>query len=183
MKPSMHNLHNLLYKLVSCGSEAAWIYTCGTAYDAWRCCPGGHDLVWFLAKLGLDRKRIVWIVCQQARLAEVYGNSNDSRPLEAIKAAEDWTRGKITVQDVCVYASAAYDAAHTSQHFDDRGFAYAAASAAMAVSTVTTAAFVADYAAGISTPALRKEILLNSAKIVRKNVAWKEVKQLMENYK
>jgi len=114
----------------------------------WQDTDRADWMLWLIRKTteGEDRKKLVIVACQCARLALPYVPADEERPLRAIETAERWARGEgnITLNDVRDAADAAYAAAYA---------AYAAADAA------ANAANVADAA--------RKKIYKQCADIIR----------------
>lgn len=67
--------------------------------SAWLACEHGDWLLWYAAKCGrVDRKKIVFIACQCARLALPY--TQDPRVKACIETTEAWTRGEATIEQV-----------------------------------------------------------------------------------
>ena len=91
----------------------------------WEECERGDWLLWFAAKVGIDRKVIVRTACACAREALRFVPDGEIRPKTAIETAERWCNGEATIEqvrnaaDTAAAAAAAYAAAY-----------YAAASAA-----------------------------------------------------
>jgi len=132
----------------------------GTTWQqAWEQFARGDWQLWLLSKQcgppeSDSRKLLVLAACGCARLALIYVEDGETRPLAAIATAEAWARGEagVTLEDVRSAGSAAAYAA------DAAAAASAAASAAYAAASVAYAAYAADA-----------ETLRKCADIVRKH--------------
>ena len=86
-------------------------------------------MLWIIAKTAVesDRKTIVSIACECARLALPY--TKDPRVLACIETTEAWTRGEATIEQVRSARWAAYAAADAAAYAaaDADADAYAAA--------------------------------------------------------
>ena len=65
---------------------------------AWEECKRGDWLLWFAAKVGIDRKVIVRTACACAR--EALRFVPDGGPKTAIETAERWCNGEATIEQV-----------------------------------------------------------------------------------
>jgi hypothetical protein len=126
-------------------------------------------MLWYLAKRGFDRKRLVLIACKCARLGLKYVPKKEKRPLKAIQTAEAWATGKdgVTLGDVRAAARAAYAA----------NAAYAAYAANAARAAYAANAAYAAYAAA-NAAYTSGETLVRCADIIRKQVSAKEAVEL-----
>lgn len=177
------NIANLLPGPL-CLEARAWLETQPDARTAWETCRRGD---WILYQLGhargIDRKRLVSVACECARLALRYVPAGEQRPLIAIETAEAWCRGEATMEQLkqareaanCVgtavgalAATAAVDAAYADAAYADAAAAadYAAASAAAAAYASASAAAVANLD---DADASRLRSLAAMADIVRKH--------------
>jgi len=176
-----------LKDLNACRDGLAFAATCKDMQEVWDTCPRGDWLLWLLGKKATeaDRKNLVLIACECARLALPY--TKDSRVLACIETAEKWTRGEATIEQVrearrnadaasdAAYAAAS-DAAYAAYASD--AAAYAAAAAAAYDADADAAAAYAYDAASASDDAYdaaadddadaRKETRKQCANIVRK---------------
>ena len=103
-----------------------------TIAEAWTTCDRGDWLLWFAARIGVDRKIVVGAACDCADIAPKFV----ARPRPAIETARKWIRGEATWQEV-LHAAAVSLGAYADVA------AYAAASAALYDDDDTAA----DYAA------------------------------------
>ena len=113
-----------------------------TLKEAWSTCERGDWMLWYAAKLDVDRRLLVKAACACARLSLKLVPDGEERPRIAIETAEAWTDGKASIQDVNAAANAA--------EFTARIATYAAAFAAHAAidaAYATDAAALAAYAA------------------------------------
>jgi len=130
----------------------------------WQDTDRADWMLWLIGKTteGKDRKKLVIVACQCARLALPYVPANEERPLKAIEPAERWARGEgnITLNDVMDVANVAYVA------YAANVVAYAVYAA---VDAAVDAANVADAAADAANvaDAARKKIYKQCADIIR----------------
>ena len=132
----------------ACWEALEWLQERDAA-TAWSECPRGDWLLWWAAKVGVERKVVVLAACACARLALPYVAAGELRPLKDIETAEAWYSGEASLGDV----RAAYAA-------DD---AYAAAAA-------SDAAYAAAYAAAHAADAARQKTHQQCADIVREKI-------------
>ena len=149
---------SLLDDLSACSQSKDWVkaQNMTSLEDAWLKCERPDWLLWFAAKRGLDRKKLVFIACQCARTALKY--TKDERVLKCIETTEAWTRDEVSIEDLkkardaadaayasaSASASAAYASAYASASAAYAS-AYASASAAYA-SASASAAYASAYA-------------------------------------
>jgi hypothetical protein len=117
-------------------------------------------MLWLAARAGVDRKVIVLIACECARLALPHLKAGEDRPRAAIETAERWARGEVGVTLDDVRKAAAYSAA-----------AYSAAAAAAAAAAYSAAAYSAAAACSSAASGARAATLRLCADIVRKHVS------------
>lgn len=154
-------LTNLETTYGACEKGAKWAEG-KTVEEAWTTCPDGSWMTWFLATLGLKRKRLVLILCDIADLAKQWrGEAGD----KAIDVARKWCRGEATIDEVRAAA--------------DATFAAFAAFATYAVNAATFAANAAADAAANAAADARVKTLAQAAEIVRGAVTWQEVEGLV----
>jgi len=148
---------------------------------AWDACPRGDWLLWWIsktiaAKQGPERRRLVRVACQCARLALLYVQASETRPLRAIETAERWANGdeSVTLAEVRAAYDAAADAAAAASAASYAAYyaAYAAAAAAdaaadAAVAYAAAAAAAAAAYAAYAAAAARSQMLARCAEIVR----------------
>src|SRR5262245_34769332 len=92
-------LNKLLQSFAACDQAVAW----ADARDwqaAWDECDRGDWLLWIAARLGVERRTVVWAACKCARLALRHIPNGEKRPLKAIQTAEAWCKGKATIEQV-----------------------------------------------------------------------------------
>jgi len=111
-------LKRQLIALGACKDATEWAKDYRTLADAWQNCQRGDWMLWLVTQtLGkeqdsIGRKRLVFAVCQCARLGLPY--TTDVRVLAAIEVTERWTFGQTSIQEVRDAANAAADAANAA---------------------------------------------------------------------
>jgi hypothetical protein len=148
----MKNLSNKLLlsrleKLGACSDAVTWIGN-RDLKTAWEECPRADWLLWLAGKSKkLTRQQLVIAACVCARSSLQWVTAGEERPRLAIEAAEKWTRGEATLEEVRKAAYAAY-AAYAADAANAAGAAGAAAEAARAAGAAARAAGAAAEAAG-----------------------------------
>ncbi len=156
-------------------------------------------MLWLAVKCGVDRKQIMFVACQCARLVLSHLPKNEKRPLIAIETAERWIKGEATIEEVSNAGDAAHTAAYTAAYTAAEAAAFAAAEAAEAAAYTAymvktayefeaavfamvkaishSAAFAAVEAifAADTIVAARKKTNKQCADIVRKYVKYKDI--------
>ena len=180
----------ILSKLSVCSDARVFCRGHKTIKAAWLACERGDWLLWFAGKLDIDRKVLVFVACQCARL--VLKNTTDKRVLKCIEITERWTADNAMIEemitarrdaadaaDAAAYAAYAYAAAYAAYAYAAAAAAaYAAAAdaadaaAAYAAYAAAAAADAAAYAAADAADATRKETLKICADLVRKYIPW-----------
>jgi len=131
-----------------CSDALEWVKEQPSIKSAWETCERGDWMLWLLGRLSGEvgsksRKKLVWTVCQCARLALPYVKKGETRPLKAIETAENYTKGKARLIEIEIDADYAY--ANYADYAPD----------------------AADYAA-YAADAGKKEVLKQCTSIVRK---------------
>lgn len=171
---------NLLKKSGACVEAQEWFSNFeGTLEESWLQCNRGDWMLWLLAKLEADRKRIVLSACDCARL--VLHLNSDKRVLAAIETAEAWTRGEATLRDLDRAAEAAKAAEAATWATEAAWAAWAAWTAARAAEAATWAAGAAAWAAEAAKAAAWAETLSQCADIVRQHFSFDEVMKLVDS--
>ena len=141
-------------KLGACEEALEWCEDYETLEDAWANCKRGDWMLWLLGKSAGapetdSRKKLVFTVCQCARLALPYIPEGEERPLKAIEIAEAWTQGKETLEAVKAAAHMAYAAyiAYAAAHMAYAADAAHAAAHAGYLADAGDAAYAATHAA------------------------------------
>jgi hypothetical protein len=157
-------------------------------------------MVWALASLYMDRKRLVAILLDVADLAkESRGADGD----EAVRAVRAWCRGEASLDEVRAAAAyAAYAADAVVEAADAAAYAvvdavaaayaaYAVVAAVAAADAVVAAAAAADavvaaaaaadavVAASLAEADAGRRVLRQAAEIARAAVTWQEVEELL----
>ena len=104
-----------LKRMSACTDAREWAESQPNAYTAWRTCPRGDWLMWWLSRAGLDRKTLVLAACDCARLVLHLVPDGEDRPRVAIETAEAWARGEATIAQVRIAAAEAASAAMHKQ--------------------------------------------------------------------
>ena len=144
-------LSTQLRKFDACTEGYEWAKD-KTIEEAWSTCERGDWMLWYAAKINIDRKLLVRAACACARLTLKSVPEGEDRPRIAIETAEAWTEGKASLEDVrtATYAAnaadTAADAAADAAAHAAFAAAYVAADAAYAAAHAAHAAYAA-YAA------------------------------------
>lgn len=181
-------INETLRKLGACSEAREWAARVKpkTLYDAWRKCPRGDWLLWFAARVGVDRKALVMAACGCARLALPFWEAHDAedrRPHVALETAEAWCRGEATIEEVQKAAGGAFDAASRAYGFYVSEAASAAVAAAYTAIDARYGARAARDALASRAPATSyaaAEVHLRCAKAVRKLIPWRAVRDAMK---
>ena len=105
-----HELVTLLTNKNACRPAMEWLKD-RDLFRMWEECERGDWLLWFAAKVGIDRKVIVRTACACAREALRFVPDGEIRPKTAIETAERWCNGEATIEQVRNASSAAAAAA------------------------------------------------------------------------
>jgi hypothetical protein len=181
--PTQSQIQTILRRFGACGEATKWANGKATK-AAWGECQRGDWLLWISARANVDRKLVVAAACRCARLALKHVKAGEDRPRLAIEAAEAWTRGERTIEEVRKAAAYAY-AAYAAAAYAAYAAAYAAADAAAAADADAAyaaayaaadadAAYAAAYAAAARDKA-REETLAKCADLVRETISYRVV--------
>ena len=96
----------------ACAEARLWLNTQTDPHVAWEMCERPDWMIWFARRRSVERKVLVRIACDCARTALRFVPEGEDRPRLAIEAAERWTRGEATIDEVRV--AAAYAAAYAA---------------------------------------------------------------------
>ena len=135
-------LSRQLKQLHACKEAYKWVGK-KTLKQAWATCERGDWMLWYAAKVDIDRKLLVKAACACARLALPYLPSDELRPARAIETAERWIDGGATVEEV---RNAAEAARATADAYAAAAAAYTTTDAAAASAYDTAAAYAAEVA-------------------------------------
>jgi hypothetical protein len=152
---------------------------CGDGEKIWNTCENGGSMIEFAEKLGVKHERLVWTACQCARPVLYLAKSSVFE--NAVETAERWCKGEATTEEVGKAAMEALDAAVDAD--DDAAYnAYNAAYAAAYAAAYDGAAYIgaAAYAASSASEA-SSEAHAQCADIVRKEITWPTIEELIEN--
>jgi len=136
-----------LERLRACSDAVDWARTQTGLYSAWRSCPRGDWLLWIAARLGVDRRVVVFAACQCAREALQFVPAGEDRTRIAIETAEAWTRGEATIDEVRTASAAARAYASSASAASASYAASYAAYASYASASASSYAAAADAAA------------------------------------
>ena len=133
----------------ACSDALTWAKGYDSFQAAWDACERGDWMLWWICRsltagpMSAERRPLVRMACQCARLALPHAKAGESRPLAAIELAERWANGDETVtrQQLRAAAYATTTAAAAA------AAAYAAATAAYAAADAAAAAYAAATAA------------------------------------
>lgn len=150
---------NQLFTILSAHTEAqGWVisHKNEAVRELWETCPQGDWLLWLASRIGIPRQSLVLAACACARLTLPYAGSGEKRPLAAIEAAEAWTQGEATSEQVKTAAIAAVHAARAAGRTASAGAAvgYAAACAASSIELGYSAGHIVSATLGcVAVPA------------------------------
>src|ERR1700734_1856565 len=107
----------ILSKLSVCSDARVFCRGHKTIKAAWLACERGDWLLWFAGKLDIDRKVLVFVACQCARL--VLKNTTDKRVLKCIEITERWTADNAMIEEMITARRDAADAADAAAYAAD----------------------------------------------------------------
>lgn len=84
-----------LKALEACDEAIDWVDD-RSLVEIWNDCERRDWLFWLLAQCNIERKTLVLIACECARLALPYVREGETRPLATIEIAERWARNDPT---------------------------------------------------------------------------------------
>jgi hypothetical protein len=156
-----------LEKLNACIEAIEWVRTQKFFPLAWKNCNRGDWMLWLAKKLDVDDKKLTMAKAMIAKQVEHL--MKDQRSRDALQACFNYVNGKITREQLNIYADAAHVVAAAAT-----GAAYAAAAAAAGAVYAAGAAYAgAAYAAAATgaaytaAAAAREKSLKKSADIYR----------------
>ena len=154
----------------ACAEARLWLNTQTDPRVAWEMCEQPDWMIWYARRRNVERKVLVRIACDCARTALRFVPEGEDRPRLAIEAAERWTLGEATIDEVraAADAAAAYAAADV----------YAAAADAYAAAAYAAYAAYADYAAYAAYAAAayaRKQANIQMCQIIRTHLRYEDV--------
>ena len=155
-------MNTTLTEMHACFEAVEWVGDMSLR-QAWRRCKRGDWMLWLAVRRGVDRKEIVWVACQCARLALKHVPEGEERSRLAVETAEAWTRGEVSDQEVRRAADTTYVAAYAAVY---AAAAYAAD--ADAADAATSAAIYAATYAAAAAAAAREKVLAECATICRR---------------
>ena len=183
------NKHIAWLKLLNACPEAIkWCENYHTLQSAWEHCERGDWMLWLLANTNYNRRQLVLIACQCARLALPHVAEGEELPLKAIETAEAWANRKrgVTLKDVraasyaVLYAADAVSGAAACTSYMAASYAASCAapcaapcaasyaSYAASCAAPCAASYAADAADAASGAMARNKTLAECADIVRK---------------
>ena len=184
-------------RLDACEEATEWVQGLPAdmpASDAWQRCERADWLLWLAGRAEVDRKLVVLVACDCARLALPIWQKRypeDGRVPACIDTVERWTRGEATIEDVRAARRAAYDAAAYADAAAYDAAAYAAAAAydaayaavyaaaAAAAAAAYDAAAAAYDAAAAARRAQRASTLRQCADLTRARITWDTVERAL----
>ena len=161
----------------ACAEARLWLNTQTDPRTAWETCERPDWMIWYARRRNVERKVLVRIACDCARTALRFVPEGEDRPRLAIEAAERWTLGEATIDEVRVAAyAAAYAAADAAAYAAADAAAYAADAAAYAAYAADAAAYAA-YAAAYAAYAAdaRKQANIQVCQIIRTHLRYEDV--------
>jgi hypothetical protein len=185
----------ILKQLHACEDAVKWVEkTAESPSRLWKMCDRGDWMSW-LAIRAVERKKVIWVICQCVRPILDLVPKNENRPRIAIETVEEWTRGEAVIEQVRI-------AAYAANAIDTATFAMSAAAAAAVVAAAAADAAVADAAvadaavavaeavtydayaaAAVAVDATERKYPKQSAQIVRQHITWSEIEAGLEKIK
>ena len=171
----------------ACREARSWLTTQTDPHVAWETCERPDWMIWFARRRSVERKVLVRIACDCARTALRFVPEGEDRPRLAIEAAERWTRGEATIDEVRVAAAdvayaadaaadVAYAAADAAADVADAAADAAANAAANAAADAAYAAYAADNAdPGVAYANARKQANIQVCQIIRTHLRYEDV--------
>jgi len=140
----------LLKRLSACDDAVAWCRKYKSLANCWRHCDRADWLLWFAARIGVDRKLIALAACGCAETSLQYIQNIRYREKAetAINTVRKWAADKATIGEVRSSAAAAAADAAAATAAD--AAAYAAAAYAVAVAAADAAADAYAYACAVA---------------------------------
>jgi len=179
-------LQQFLKKLGACDDCIEYIGN-QSALDAWNNCERGDWMLWIAKRQGVDVKVLTLAKVRCARLVEHL--MKDDRSIAALVAAERFSSGEITREELDAASAAAYPAssadastAYAASAYAASADAYAYAAAYAAAAYAYASAAYADSAAAYSSAsnaayaAARKETQIKCANICRETIPFELLK-------
>ena len=147
----------------------------------------GDWLLWYAARIGIDKKLIVSAACECARLNFGHLPEKENRPIKIIEAVEQWVQGQTDIQEIrditeplaLIVEATKYDGPYAVH-------AIWAAAVYVARATYTENSDCASYSvsyAGSAIPTQRNKMLKVCADIVRKHIPVELIEQGYEKTK
>ena len=187
-----------ILSLGPCDDAAQWImdHADEDSYSLWRKCTRGDWLLWTTARVGVDRKLTVLAACDCAETALRFLPSTEKRPAWVIATARAWCRSeaapdlvRIAPNAACAYAcSSSADAAYAAAAYAaadataDVAATCADAAANSAAAAYGAAAFAATASASAAVTA-RASANRECARLVRKRIPWRVVRDALRGSK
>lgn len=177
-------LLDAMAKLGACNEAIAFVEKSKkrTAKAIWYDCERGDWMLWLASKAHVDRKIVVAKACLYARQSLRFVRAGEDRPRLAIEAADRWTRGEATIEEVIEArnAAAAANAAYAANVAYAAAYAANVANAAYAAANVAYA-YAAAAAANVANASFtRGKSLAESALLVRSVISWDCVQAALE---
>jgi len=185
----MEKLIAILNKLGACEEAIEWLSSQTNLQQAWKNCERGDWLLWLVAALRVDEKKLFLAKGQVAR--EVIHLMSDERSRMAVRAAIDFGKGKISkdeLKKVALTTREAVDATSTAYNETNTAAAHAAAHAAYAAFyTISSAPYnIVNYIVDTSIENKNNDLqklleLEKAAKIIKTIFSFGEVKAKINN--
>lgn len=148
------NILQIAQGLHACQDAIAWLEDKRhlTAEQLYSQCPRGDWLLWFFARIGVDRQLLALAACDCADLAKHL--LSDNAPKNTTDIVRAYYQGKATLEDVKIAANAAGNAYAADAVASVAAFAAYAAYTAANAAIYATAANAAANAAGAAVNAI-----------------------------
>ena len=133
-----------LKKFNACEDSIEWLSKQDNLKQAWYNCERGDWLLWLVARLGIDKRKL--FLAKGLGAKQVLHLMKDERSIAAVHAAINYGRGKISKDELKFFIADAYTAA-AATYAADAYATYAAYAAAYAAASATATSATATYAA------------------------------------
>lgn len=181
-------------RLDACSSAIHWAESQdGSAYDLWRRCDRGDWLLWFAARVDVDRRLVVLAACDCVEPALVHMPAGEERPRLIIETTRRWARDEATIKEVratnttstaaavsysascAAHAATAAAGAAAASYSAPYSASCAASCAAHAAAAAAASSFVEDGPVLAAWAGSHMRALAESARLVRQRIPWSAV--------
>jgi len=135
----MKELIIILNELGACEDAMEWLFSQTTLEEAWENCTRGDWLLWLVAALDVNERKLLLVKGLVAR--QVIHLMNDKRSIAAVRAALDYGKGRIGKDELEKAALTARKVIIDTDYYYDDISTNAAYAACAACTTASSAVF------------------------------------------